>query len=53
MTTPAALRVTPSRGQHERPGKAGSAVLRDLRHFAPEALPVIVMLQEEFISCQP
>ena len=26
MTTPAALRATPSRGQHLRPGKASSAV---------------------------
>jgi len=26
MITPAALRATPSRGQHLRPGKAGSAV---------------------------
>ncbi|WP_439590154.1 CheR family methyltransferase [Hydrogenophaga sp.] len=29
MTTPAALRATPSRGQHQQPGKAGSAVFHD------------------------
>jgi hypothetical protein len=26
MIPPAALRATPSRGQHQRPGEAGSAV---------------------------
>jgi tRNA-2-methylthio-N6-dimethylallyladenosine synthase len=29
VVTPAALRATPSRGQHQQPGKAGSAVLLD------------------------
>jgi len=29
VDTPAALRATPSRGQHQRPGKAGSAVFLD------------------------
>jgi len=34
MNTPAPLRVTPFRGQHQQPGKAGSAV------FPVEALAV-------------
>jgi hypothetical protein len=36
MTSPAALRATPSRGHHERPGKAGSAVMAGQVPFFPE-----------------
>ncbi len=48
MTTPAALCATPSRGQHQRPGKAGSAVLLDLGHFAPAAALALIGNTKEF-----
>jgi len=53
MNTPVSPRATPSWGQIERPGKAGSAVLPDLGHFAPEALPAFALRQQEVMLCRP